>query len=108
MLLSLSPLHRQLLPPPEQAWLCPSSFGRTVGKLLMQHLGLQQIAPEHQHDVGQPDMWHVWWHIGLRRYHWLKQQQQQQDGGSVMGCVPAWCQLSAAQLEQLYQDPAAR
>ncbi|WIA41744.1 hypothetical protein OEZ86_009087 [Tetradesmus obliquus] len=28
---------------------------------------------------GQPLMWHVWWHIGIRRYHFVQQQQQQQQ-----------------------------
>jgi hypothetical protein len=126
-LLALSPLHRQQLPQPQLAALLPSSFGPVVGKVLMQQLGLHGVLQEFQHEsAGQPQMWHVWWHIGVRRYHWVQQQQQakqhsqqqqqgqQQQGQQQQGAAAAGgggqglSRLSAAELEALYTDPAAK
>jgi hypothetical protein len=114
VLLALSPLHQQQLPQPELAALLPSSFGPSVARVLMQQLGLGSIMREFQHEVaGQPLMWHVWWHIGLRQYHWVKQQQQQQQGqpaadSSSSSSSSGLNRLSAAELEALYTDPAAK
>ena len=70
VLLCLSPLHHQVLPPPEVAHLLPSSFAPAVGKALMQQVLLNTPVPvmagyEHKH--ARLHMWHVWWHVGLRR-----------------------------------------
>jgi hypothetical protein len=125
VLLALSPLHHQQLPQPQLAALLPSSFGPVVGKVLMQQLGLQGVLQEFQHEAaGQPLMWHVWWHIGVRRYHWVQQQQQQQEkqhsqqqqqqGQQQQGAAAAagggqgLSRLSAAELQALYTDPAAK
>jgi hypothetical protein len=78
VLLALSPLHQQLLPLKEQLPMFPASFGPAVNKLLMSQLGLRQLLQREVEPAGQPLMWHVWWHIGVRRYHWVQQQQQQQ------------------------------
>ncbi|KAF6253357.1 hypothetical protein COO60DRAFT_427501 [Scenedesmus sp. NREL 46B-D3] len=127
VLLALSPLHQQQLPQPELAALLPSSFGPVVGKVLMQQLGLGGVLQEFQHEsAGQPQLWHVWWHIGIRRYHWVKQQQQGQQqqrqptassssrvsspagGVAAGGDSSGLSRLSPAQLEALYTDPAAK
>ena len=42
---------------------------------LLQHTPVPVLAG-FQHKHAQLHMWHVWWHVGLRRYHWLQQQQQ--------------------------------
>jgi hypothetical protein len=64
---------RQLLPPPELAPFLPSSFLPAIGKALMQQLLLQgPLLQGFQHESApamQP------WHVGLRRYHALQQQQ---------------------------------
>jgi hypothetical protein len=51
---------------------------------LLQHLPVPVLAG-FQHKHAQLHMWHVWWHVGLRRYHWLRQQQEglQQRAQSV-------------------------
>jgi hypothetical protein len=114
VLLALSPLHHQQLPQPELAPLLPSSFGPAVSRLLMQQLGLGSSLREFEHEAaGQPLMWHVWWHVGIRRYHWVKQQQQQQGqpaggSGSSSSSSSGLSRLSAAELEALYCDPAAK
>jgi hypothetical protein len=115
VLLALSPLHHQQLPQPQLAALLPSSFGPVVGKVLMQQLGLRGVLQEFEHKTaGQPLMWHVWWHIGVRRYHWVQQQQGQPQGSSSSGAAAAagggqlLSRLSAAELEALYTDPAAK
>jgi hypothetical protein len=41
-------------------------------------------------------MWHVWWHIGLRRYGAMQQQQQQQQ------------QQGTDSIDALYLDPDAK
>jgi hypothetical protein len=132
VLLSLAPLHQQLVPSPEQLPLFPASFGPAVNKLLMAQLGMRQLLSRSVSSSGQPLMWHAWWHIGIRRYHWVKQQQQvdedacskdsqpsnsskartkqrarkqqAQEAAQQSGLQP----LSAAQLTALYDDPAAR
>ena len=76
VLLSLSPPHQQLVPSQEQLPLLPASFGPAVSKLMMSQLGLRQLLARDASSTGQPLMWHVWWHIGIRRYHWVQQQQQ--------------------------------
>ena len=56
----------------------PSSFAPAVGKALMQQLLQHTPVPVlagFQHKHARLHMWHVWWHVGLRRYHWLRQQQ---------------------------------
>jgi hypothetical protein len=64
------------------------------------------------HGQAQLSMWHVWWHIGLRKFAASKQQQQQLDSvngqaggfvGSLLGDSP-----SAAELDALYLDPDAK
>jgi hypothetical protein len=77
VLLALSPLHHQVLPPPEVAHFLPSSFQPSIGKALMQQLLQAPVMDgyQHQHCTLQP--WHVWWHVGLRRYRWVQQLQQQ-------------------------------
>jgi hypothetical protein len=80
VLLALSPLHHQLLPPAEVAHLLPSSFAPAVGKALMQQVLRHTPVPVlagFQHKHAQLHMWHVWWHVGLRRYQWQQQQQAQ-------------------------------
>jgi hypothetical protein len=79
VLLSLSPLHQQLQPPKNQLPLFPESFAPAVNKLPMSQLGMRQLLQREVEYKGQPLMWHVWWHIGVRRYHWLQQQQQGQQ-----------------------------
>jgi hypothetical protein len=79
VLLSLSSLQQQLLPPTEVAPMCPSSFGPAVNKVLQQQLGMAMLLQRDMLKLCQPLMWHVWWHIGVRRYHWVQQQQQQQQ-----------------------------
>ncbi|WIA21454.1 hypothetical protein OEZ85_000661 [Tetradesmus obliquus] len=112
VLLALSPLHRHQLPQPELAPLLPSSFGPVVARVLSQQLGLGGCLREFEHEAaGQPAMWHVWWHIGLRRYHW--QQQQQGDWpaagtSSSSSSSSGLSRLSPEQLEALYSDPAAK
>ncbi|KAF6253354.1 hypothetical protein COO60DRAFT_427423 [Scenedesmus sp. NREL 46B-D3] len=78
VLQSLAPQHQQLVPCQEQLPRFPASFGPAVQKLLMSQLGLRQLLARDVVSAGQPQLWHVWWHIGIRRYHWVKQQQQQQ------------------------------
>ncbi|WIA21457.1 hypothetical protein OEZ85_000664 [Tetradesmus obliquus] len=79
VLLSLSPLQHKLHPATEVTPLCPSSFMPAVNKLLQQQLGMAQLLHSALVRSGQPLMWHVWWHIGIRRYHWVQQQQQRQQ-----------------------------
>jgi hypothetical protein len=77
VLLALSPLHHQVLPPPEVAHLLPSSFMPAVGKGLMQQLFQVSVMDGFQHQHCSLQLWHVWWHVGLRRYRWVQQLQQQ-------------------------------
>jgi hypothetical protein len=92
-LLSLSPLHHQLLPPPEVAHLLPSSFAPAVGKALMQQVFDSPVldAFEYEHPSGRLQLYHVWWHVGLRVYARRQQvqqaalRQQQQQQGDVPG-----------------------
>jgi hypothetical protein len=64
------------------------------------------------HGQAQLSMWHVWWHIGLRRYGTTQQQQQQQQAPGLHAAAnsSSWlgCQLSTAQLDSLYMDPDAK
>jgi hypothetical protein len=99
LLLALAPLHAQLLPRPETAFLCPSSFNAAVGKALMSELASRPVLDMFQHGQAQLSMWHVWWHIGLRKYAASRQQQQQQPSN------PA---AAAAGLDALYLDPDAK
>jgi len=77
VLLSLSPLHHCVLPAPETAALCPSSFRPAVGKLLQDKLLSRPVldAFQHQHNgtSSRANMTHLWWHIGLRRWHLMQQ-----------------------------------
>jgi hypothetical protein len=50
---------------------------------------------------GQPLMWHVWWHVGVRRYHWVQQQQQQRQQQQHED------EAQAAESEQQQQQGAA-
>jgi hypothetical protein len=109
LLLALSPLHAQLLPRPETAFLCPSSFNAAVGKALAGQLLSRPVLDMFAHDTAHLSMWHVWWHIGLRRYGASKQQHQAPglhaaaDGSRWLGG-----QLSPAALDSLYLDPGAK
>jgi hypothetical protein len=99
LLLALSPLHAQLLPRPETAFMLPSAFPAAVGKALQQQLLSQPLLDSFQHQQAQLTSWHVYWHIGLRRYAAARQQQQQQQG-----CSSA----SVADLDARYLDPDAK
>jgi hypothetical protein len=70
-----------------------------------------------QHGQAHLSMWHVWWHIGLRKYASTRRQRQQQQpqqlggvnghaGGSVSSLLSG--SLSAAELDALYLDPDAK
>lgn len=74
VLLALSPLHHQVLPPPEVSYLLPSSFVPAVGKALMQQLFDVPVMDGFQHPHCSLQLWHVWWHVGLRVY--AAQQQK--------------------------------
>jgi hypothetical protein len=91
LLLALSPLHAQLLPRPETAFLCPSSFNAAVGKQLMSEMASRPVLDLFRHNQAQLSMWHIWWHIGLRRYA----AQQQQQG-------------TCSNVDALYLDPDAK
>jgi len=85
VLLALSPLHQQLLPPPEVAHFLPSSFVPALGKAVMQQLLHAPVLSSFEHDHCRLQLWHVWWHVGLRQHRALletqehiRQQQQQQ------------------------------
>jgi hypothetical protein len=113
LLLALSPLHAQLLPRPETAFLCPSSFNAAVGKALAGQLLSRPVLDMFAHEQAHLSMWHVWWHIGLRKYAASRQEQQQQldgmngyAGGSVGSLFGG--SLSAAELDTLYLDPDAK
>jgi hypothetical protein len=116
LLLALSPLHAHLLPRPETAFLCPSSFRPAVGKALMAEITSRPLLDKFQHEAAHLTMWHVHWHIGLRRYAAAEQQQQQQglDTGSngidssrsSSSSSRAW--LAADDIDALYLDPDAR
>jgi hypothetical protein len=114
LLLALSPLHAQLLPPPETAFLCPSSFPAAVGKALAGQLLCRPVLDMFQHGQAHLSMWHVWWHIGLRKYASTRQQQQQQQLGGVNGHAGGVASsllsgsFSAAELDALYLDPDAK
>ena len=110
VLLALSPLHQQVLPPAEVAHYLPSSFMPAIGKALMQQLFDAPVLDGFEHETCRLQLWHVWWHVGLRRYAWLKQHQQQlqrlqrlergqqQEAGSP----------SSPAVEELYMDADAR
>ncbi|KAF6256668.1 hypothetical protein COO60DRAFT_88069 [Scenedesmus sp. NREL 46B-D3] len=111
LLLALSPLHAQLLPRPETAFLCPSSFPAAVGKALAGQLLSRPVLDMFRHDQAHLAMWHVWWHIGLRRYAGMRGQGQQL--AQVLHAAAAtsnWmgCQLPAAELDELYLNPDAK
>ncbi|WIA40226.1 hypothetical protein OEZ86_013609 [Tetradesmus obliquus] len=116
LLLALSPLHAQLLPRPETAFLCPSSFPAAVGKALAGQLLTRPVLDMFQHSAAHLTSWHVHWHIGLRRYGMAKQQQQQQQQWQRrrrQACGEGYSRatagnLSAAELDQLYLDPDAK
>jgi hypothetical protein len=117
LLLALSPLHAQLLPRPETAFLCPSSFRPAIGKLLMRELLSRPVLDMFQHSQAQLSMWHVWWHIGLRRYGTMQQQQQQPQqqglgGTKVKGSSSSSNSSSSfedgSSIYALYLDPEAR
>jgi hypothetical protein len=98
LLLALSPLHAQLLPRPETAFLCPSSFNAAVGKQLLSELASRPVLYLFQHGQARLSMWHVWWHIGLRRYRAMQQQQQQRQQQQGTG----------SSIDALYLDPDAK
>jgi hypothetical protein len=108
MLLALSPLHAQLLPRPETAFLCPSSFPAAVGKALAGQLLSRPVLDMFQHGQAHLSMWHVWWHIGLRRYGTMQQQQQPGFHAAADGCSWLGSQMSTAELDSLYLDPEAK
>jgi hypothetical protein len=120
LLLALSPLHAQLLPRPETAFLCPSSFPAAVGKALAGQLLARPVLDMFQHQEAHLTMWHVHWHIGLRRYAAAKRQQQQpgmqgsQQAHAAAAAAAAGqnnglpAELSAAELDALYLDPDAK
>ncbi|WIA19934.1 hypothetical protein OEZ85_005822 [Tetradesmus obliquus] len=119
LLLALSPLHAQLLPRPETAFLCPSSFPAAVGKALAGQLLSRPVLDSFQHSAAHLTMWHVHWHIGLRRYGSAQQQQQaglkvkqqQRTGAAAAAACQGsglYAELTAAELDQLYLDPDAK
>jgi hypothetical protein len=79
VLLALSPLHHQVLPQAEVAHLLPSSFAPAVGKAVMQQLLHTPVLDGFEHDDCRLQLWHVWFHVGLRRYAWLQQQAKQRQ-----------------------------
>ena len=101
LLLALSPLHAQLLPRPETALLCPSSFPAAVGKALAGQLLSRPVLDMFQHQKAQLTMWHVNWHIGLRRYAAASKQR-----GSFHASAAA--AAAAAGIDALYLDPDAK
>jgi hypothetical protein len=132
VLLGLSPLHHCVLPAPETAGLCPSSFKPAVGKLLQLKLLSRPVLDAFQHQP-QTDtttttiaatssssssgvgMTHLWWHIGLRRWHLINQLQQQQQQKQQpeafwysAAAAAAAAPLTEQQLEDLYCNPDAR
>jgi hypothetical protein len=102
LLLALSPLHAQLLPRPETAFMCPSSFPAAVGKALAGQLLARPVLDMFQHQAAHLTMWHVHWHIGLRRYAAAKRQQQ---GGLPSAAAAA---AAAGDVDALYMDPDAK
>jgi hypothetical protein len=63
-----------VLPPPATAHLLPCSFLPAVGKALMQQLFDAPVLDGFEHEGCSLQLWHVWWHAGLRVY--AAQQQQ--------------------------------
>jgi hypothetical protein len=116
LLLALSPLHAQLLPRPETAFMCPSSFPAAVGKALAGQLLARPVLDMFQHQEAHLTVWHVHWHMGLRRYAAAKRQQQQREvhGGihnHVASGGRSWPESgisAAAELDELYMDPDAK
>jgi hypothetical protein len=113
LLLALSPLHAQLLPRPETAFLCPSSFPAAVGNALAGQLLSRPVLDMFAHGQAQLSMWHVWWHIGLRKFAASKQQQQQGVGGVKMPGSSSGVSRSSSvedcsSINALYLDPEAR
>jgi hypothetical protein len=116
LLLALSPLHAQLLPRPETAFMVPSAFPAAVGKALQGQLLGAPVLDAFQHQQAQLTSWHVNWHIGLRRYSAARQQEQQQQQAKQPAAAAAavgagrWQQaeLSTAELDALYLDPDAK
>jgi hypothetical protein len=103
VLLSLSSLQHKLQPATEVTPLLPSSFAPLVNKLLQQQLGMAMLLEtDITRTAGKPLMWHVWWHIGVRRYHWVQQQKLQQQGQQQQEDEEC-----AADSEQLQQQNAA-
>jgi hypothetical protein len=103
LLLALSPLHAQLLPRPETAFLCPSSFRPAVGKALMAEITSRPLLDMFQHQEAHLTLWHVHWHIGLRRYAAAKRRQQQLGFGNGSSSSSAGDSIDA-----WYLDPDAR
>lgn len=64
VLLALSPLHHQVLPPPATAHLLPSSFLPAIRKALMQQLFDAPVLDGFEHEGCSLQLWHVWWHSG--------------------------------------------
>jgi hypothetical protein len=110
LLLALSPLHAQLLPRPETAFLCPSSFNAAVGKMLMKEFASRPVLDMFAHKQAHLSMWHVWWHIGLRKYGASKQQQQGLAGVKGKGSSSSSNSSTedGSSIDALYLDPEAR
>lgn len=119
VLLALSPLHHQLLPPAEVAHYLPSSFVPSLGKAVMQQLlhCCTPVLSSFEHDHCRLQLWHVWWHVGLRRYrelletqeHIRQQWQQLVQSSPCQDAESSHCHSSSgSSSSDLYLDADAR
>jgi hypothetical protein len=108
LLLALSPLHAQLLPRPETAFMVPSAFPAAVGKALQGYLLDRPVLDAFQHQQAQLTSWHVYWHMGLRQYAARQQQQQQQQSKPGKGSSSSSSRFDASSMNAAYLDPDAR
>eukprot|EP00878_Enallax_costatus_P011331 GHUV01011832.1.p1 GENE.GHUV01011832.1~~GHUV01011832.1.p1 ORF type:complete len:560 (+),score=129.36 GHUV01011832.1:99-1682(+) len=80
VLLSLSALHHSVAPAPESALYLPSSFTAAAAKALQQQLLGRPLLQGFAHDRCSLTPWHVYWHLGIRRYHARGYQHRKQQG----------------------------